>query len=127
MTVARSLAAATSVGNKFLIGGGLASAVGAPSSTVSIYTVTSTGLQEEFSNASAFEMMPNPSNGNVSIMINATSDNSSIEVYNLLGEKVAELAVENAQSVRLNDLSNGLYLVKLNSKGATYTQKLIVE
>jgi Secretion system C-terminal sorting domain/Galactose oxidase, central domain/Kelch motif len=127
LTTARTMAAATSVGNKFMIGGGIPSAVGAPTNTVAIYTVTSTGLHPEFSNANAFEMMPNPANNNVSITINATSENSSIEVFNLMGEKVMDMSIEASVNLDLKNLTKGIYLVKLISKGATYTQKLMVE
>jgi len=127
MSTARAYAAATSVGNKFMIGGGIPSAVGAPSNTVAIYTVTSTGLHPEFNNATAFEMMPNPAQNNVSITINATSENSTVEVYNLIGEKVVEMPIETSLTLDLRNLVKGIYLVKLNSKGATYTQKLMVD
>ena len=88
LTTARTFTAATSVGNKFMIGGGLTTLNGAPLNSIEIYTVTSTGLHQEINNISAFTLMPNPAHNNVTISLHTIPDNGIVELYNLLGEKV---------------------------------------
>jgi hypothetical protein len=59
--------------------------------------------------------------------INAVEVNSSVDVYNVIGEKVyTNSLVKGNNSVDLSGLSNGAYFVKLNSNGAITTKKVVL-
>jgi len=93
-------------------------------------TVTLTNLLsvEEANTLEAVKIFPNPSKGNVTISNASTIE--TIEIYNILGSLVKSVAVENTSKIELdlNELSQGMYLVKLKDVyGNTKTQKLILE
>ena len=63
---------------------------------------------------------PNPTNGILNI--NTTSTIKTIEVYNVLGTKVKTTKLP---SVNLSGLSNGFYLVKVNTETRSVTKRII--
>lgn len=74
---------------------------------------------------------PNPANGFVNIAFSPLGSNTSqaVEVYNLLGQKVANIPVpygENRVQFNVSDLATGLYLVHADFGMETITQKLVV-
>jgi hypothetical protein len=77
-----------------------------------------------------FSCSPNPSNGNVKMLIRSNSNTKSvIEVYDLLGKKMKTLNMDIAEGksehdIDLTDLNEGLYFLKLNGKIST--DKLII-
>ena len=76
-------------------------------------------------------IMPNPSNGNVNITINGLEDNVNIMVYNILGQTVRSYTSSDAATVfnknmDLSNLSDGTYLVKIQSGNKIATKKLVI-
>jgi endonuclease I/chitodextrinase len=73
---------------------------------------------------SDFKMYPNPSNGNFSI------DNSnkafSIEIYNVLGQKVFEIKNADGSALSVTNLNKGVYLVKITDDSKSLIKKLII-
>jgi endonuclease I/chitodextrinase len=73
---------------------------------------------------SDFKMYPNPSNGNFSI------DNSnkafSIEIYNVLGQKVFEIKNADGSNLSITNLNKGVYLVKITDDSKSLIKKLII-
>jgi hypothetical protein len=59
----------------------------------------------------------NPSNGNITI---ETGDELSynLTVYNVLGEKVVDLTVNNKQTINLSSLPSATYVVLINYNGS---------
>jgi PKD repeat protein len=101
-------------------------------STTQTVTVTSicTGIQNV-----AFEnnvsVLPNPSNGNITITVNGADDNINIMVYNILGQTVksytsTDVAAVFNKNMDLNDLSGGTYLVKIQTGSKIATKKLVI-
>lgn len=73
---------------------------------------------------SDFKMYPNPSNGNFSI------DNSnkafSVEIYNVLGQKVFEIKNADGSNLSVTNLNKGVYLVKITDDTKSLIKKLII-
>lgn len=70
-------------------------------------------------------LYPNPTNGTLNI--NNLEVNSTIEVFNVIGEKVLTSSLLKGNNiVDLSNLSNGSYFVKLNSNNQILTKKVIL-
>jgi hypothetical protein len=83
----------------------------------------------EITNVSDFEIFPNPSNG--SIVINTKSnktDNVSISLYNLVGEKVQEFNSIDSFPFQLNltHLVNGSYFIEFYNGVNISTEKIVI-
>ena len=73
----------------------------------------------------AIAIFPNPTSGILNI--NATEANSSVEVFNVIGDKVyTSSLVKGNNTVDLSSLANGAYFVKLNSNNQIITKKVIL-
>ncbi|MHA3789449.1 T9SS type A sorting domain-containing protein [Flavobacterium hauense] len=69
-------------------------------------------------------MFPNPVSGNI---LNITSSNNAekaVAIYDMLGKQVVAATVSNG-TVNVENLSTGLYIVKITEEGKTATKKLI--
>jgi hypothetical protein len=89
---------------------------------------------DELKNGIAFNMYPNPSNGNTNIVFDLSQDqNVNVSIYNLLGEQVYSISKEKMEAghqmitVAGGNLASGMYMVKLTTDNATTTQKLIIQ
>jgi hypothetical protein len=89
-------------------------------------TVSScTSLQQLGVGSSEFVVYPNPSNGN--FVVQGLSAGMSVEVYNTIGQLVIRTESV-SDSVAINDLSTGLYIVTITEKGKLIgIKKLICE
>lgn len=80
-----------------------------------------------------FTLFPNPTNGVFSIQFpdQLNIENSSIQIYNTLGEIVwhnQNLTDSNLSDIHLSDLEKGIYYVTISDAyGALFTQKLILQ
>ena len=76
------------------------------------------------------DVFPNPNNGQFTIQLSGISGQSSVEIYNMLGEKVfPQLSITNYPlSVSLNQ-PNGLYLYRIldENGNATSTGKFVIQ
>jgi hypothetical protein len=91
------------------------------------------GMQE-LTDGTSFNMYPNPTNKLTTLTYNLTKDQQvSIEVYNMLGEKV--YSVDNGQmgagdhttSIDCSALQSGVYFVRMTTDGATTTRRLVIQ
>ena len=76
-------------------------------------------------------IIPNPSNGNINITINGVDNNLDISIYNIIGQAVKSFATSDVTTVfnknmDLSNLSNGTYLVKIQSGSKIATKKLVI-
>ncbi len=84
-----------------------------------------TGINE-LSADNLFSVFPNPGNG--IFLIKSEIKNSSIEIVNVLGEKVYATKINSAQSeIDLSKQPQGIYFIKLISEQGTATKKLIIQ
>jgi len=92
---------------------------------INIAKVTSGVGIKTISSNNAISIFPNPTSGILNV--NAIEVNSSIEVINVIGEKVySNTLVKGNNSIDLSGLSNGAYFVKLNSNNQITTKKVVL-
>jgi len=77
--------------------------------------------ESELSNLS-IRLFPNPVKGVLNIEYKETIE--TIEIYNLLGKKVKSLS-NNSKSINIQDLSSGMYLLKIYSGNRTISRKIV--
>lgn len=88
-----------------------------------ITVAAGTGIQEVANNSTV--IYPNPAN-NV-INVNSTSNINSVEVYTIAGQKVANYTANGTQAaISVSNLSNGMYLMKINTENGASVKKFNV-
>ncbi|MEZ4844654.1 MAG: DUF5011 domain-containing protein [Bacteroidia bacterium] len=95
------------------------------------YEPISSGI-EDIAASDLMNVYPNPSNGVFNVKVDLPAyQNVEIAIYDVLGNKVAEVANEQAQNSVFNvDLSAhaaGMYFVRMTTNGKTYNQRVVVE
>lgn len=95
--------------------------------------VSTTGVGiDDVSFASGIKMFPNPSTGKVQLTFNGNvTPDMTVTVYNVLGEEVMpatfyKAGTTNAE-LNLQSVSNGLYLVKIQSNNGTAVKHLTIQ
>ena len=90
------------------------------------------GINETAFNASNINIYPNPSNGKLFIDI-ATEETSEVNIYimDLLGQIQIEETMmfdqgNSSKVFDLNELANGLYIVKLQNGEQSYSYKITI-
>ncbi len=83
-----------------------------------------------YENKSTFNLYPNPNNGHFSVDLTGsqTTENYTLEIYNLVGKKVYQEEPSNFNTIRYYDLSflnPGTYIVVISSSEILQTQKFI--
>ena len=75
------------------------------------------------------EIYPNPASDYVTLVIDRNSNADLIlNIYNIMGSLVkTELLKHNQQQINIGDLSNGIYMIEIKSKGLIGNQKLIIK
>lgn len=91
-------------------------------------------VKENTNNSISSNVYPNPANGITRIDFNMMqTDNVNIEVYNLVGQKVMDIknggfaTGEHSVYFNANDLSNGVYIININTaNGGKSSNKIVV-
>lgn len=78
-------------------------------------------------NENNFKIYPNPSNGNFKIEFSDLNEEYNIEVITILGQKVFEKNNFNSREININNLSKGVYLVKISKDSNSVYKKIIIE
>jgi hypothetical protein len=77
----------------------------------------------DITNDSSIKVFPNPSSGNISVQ-NRNSSICTVRLFSLNGDLIEEfLANPGVSNFDVSTLSNGLYLIQLNTANSTYFQK----
>lgn len=94
-------------------------------SGVTIVVNTCVGIQESVS--AGFTLFPNPSTGLLNI--NLTQDNSTVEVFDVLGNKVSGQKYNTAGTIQidLNNQAQGVYFVQVTNGANKNVQKVIIQ
>ncbi len=74
-----------------------------------------------------FSMYPNPSDGKLLNINLETADTARMNIYNILGEKIATYHLSQSQEVKEMNLAPGTYLVTVETAHTKETRKLIVK
>lgn len=87
-----------------------------------------TASVSEISQLEQIKIHPNPSStGTIHIKVPAGLHITKLTVYSILGKKIVEQRYVNPQQkLQINSLTNGLYLLKINSTKHSTTKKIIV-
>ena len=85
-----------------------------------------TDLQDVFANPISFDVIPNPSDGEVKILINSTEE-VKIELYDIAGRAIYNATEDKQEHTLPSSLfrEKGLYLLKIISSETIQTQKII--
>ncbi len=85
------------------------------------------GIEEP--NQIAYSISPNPSPGKFTIRFAQYLSKVSIEIYSSIGEKVwnENICNESKKEIKLNNISSGIYFVKVFDGERSYCKKLIIE
>lgn len=75
---------------------------------------------------SDFHIYPNPSNGNFKIEYDKTIGDINVEVYSILGQKVFEKQNINDNTISIDRLQSGVYLVKIDKDSKSIIKKIII-
>ncbi|GER59651.1 hypothetical protein ULMA_17590 [Patiriisocius marinus] len=72
---------------------------------------------------------PNPSNGTLNLSINMELNNAQIEIYDITGKRIisenADFRKNTSVTLNLNQVDNGIYLIKVSNGIVTHTSKWI--
>jgi len=76
----------------------------------------------------SFSVYPNPSKGMVHLRANGINKSVNYEVYDMTGKPVQTGFVKNTDNVlNMNNLSKGMYFIKLHTETGVETHKLIIQ
>ncbi|MEN8834643.1 MAG: T9SS type A sorting domain-containing protein, partial [Polaribacter sp.] len=79
-----------------------------------------------------FNLFPNPNNGNFTLMFETfDTAKTKIELFDISGRSVAEKVFRDTsilfkEDISFNNLSKGLYMLKINNGNKQTTKKLII-
>lgn len=95
-------------------------------STVQLRINSCTGIENVSSLENSFQVFPNPSNGEVYFK---SSINSNLNLYNQLGQKIMTLSLNEANQyqTKIENLSEGLYEVVLETDEFIISKKIIIK
>ncbi|HWY98612.1 MAG TPA: choice-of-anchor tandem repeat GloVer-containing protein, partial [Bacteroidia bacterium] len=93
---------------------------------------TTVGINELNQKSSTMTIFPNPSDGIFNFELAGVIGQSSVEIYNMLGEEIYSQALRQAQGDNTIDLSNqpsGIYLYRITSEKGEYigSGKLVIQ
>jgi hypothetical protein len=92
-----------------------------------VYNIDYTVGINEISENAISNIYPNPAQNSIQFNLNTNIDLAQFEIYSMVGKKVKQVNVENAQgkiSIDINELAPGVYF--LSEKNSSVTRKFIV-
>ena len=99
------------------------------SSRSNIATNNGSGIDENNYASDLFSIYPNPATDIVTLNVdNVNNADFTLNIYNVIGKLVrSELLKQNQQQINVGDLSNGTYMIEINSKELIERQKLTIQ
>lgn len=92
--------------------------------TVSTVSVNACVGITEYASNSGISLFPNPSNGNVTISLDAAS---SVMIFNTIGEAVMSMQLaQGNHTIDLTNFSEGIYFVRAQNANGASTQRLVI-
>ncbi|TGE20767.1 T9SS type A sorting domain-containing protein [Hymenobacter aquaticus] len=74
---------------------------------------------------------PNPSTGEVTVVTDGTGENAALEVYDSFGRQIQRIpqlpAGKREQKVNLSGLAPGIYIIRLQLRGNSLSQKVVLQ
>ena len=95
----------------------------------SIWSQVITNFKTNQSKTFRFGMMPNPANGDITIQIDTSQLlNAHLYIKNLCGQFVGDYTINNPiENISITNLCKGIYIVEMQNKLGTTSQKLVVK
>jgi type IX secretion system substrate protein len=89
---------------------------------------STTSIKASGQQQATVKIYPNPATNFIQISLAANSENTSIEIYNMIGECVKrQMATSSNCQINVADLSNGVYMLNVkDNAGNTITKKLLI-
>lgn len=99
---------------------------------VNVKQALTTGIKKQTSAENLMNIYPNPNNGEFVLELNGSTNEvkeSLVSIYNLMGQHVFEKQVmsNGKQTIDVSTLTNGTYLVKVNSNGSILHKKITIQ
>jgi PKD repeat protein len=103
----------------------------AEQSAIAVVHVVSgiTGISKNKTEDTEVRLYPNPNNGDFEISLKNYSSRAEIEIYSILGKKIySNVSDDNmgAKKIKVTDVAEGTYFLKINSAGKTTYKKFVV-
>jgi hypothetical protein len=87
-----------------------------------------TSVSKNHSQNSEVSLLPNPSNGSVTVYAPGFSNKASLEVFNILGSRVYSGNLNSGRAhLELGELRTGVYLVKITEGKQVAVSRLILK
>jgi hypothetical protein len=89
-----------------------------------VFNLNTLGIDEY--NSNAISVYPNPSNGILNFSSNAILENITVQIVDISGRIVFTNSNFNSnETINISFLKSGIYIVKVNHEGKTFSQKII--
>jgi len=92
--------------------------------------LTPTAIKDSEIETINWSVFPNPNNGKFEVKMDGTGNETvKIKVYSLIGQMVYETETvndNNAKSIDLDKVSNGVYFIKVSSNNKEFTKKVVI-
>jgi plastocyanin len=98
----------------------------------------SSGIVENEPGMKKFNIFPNPTDGKFTLQFNGldgktgswnrSTPHTTVEMYNILGEKVADLSdliTSSSNEINMSSVPDGIYFIRMDDNNTIYTEKLI--
>jgi hypothetical protein len=86
-----------------------------------------TGLNDQLTTASSFNVYPNPAQGDVTLDFNVDlQKDASVELYNSLGQKIVIVIDSDIVHLSVADLPRGLYYIRVSIGENSETKKILL-
>jgi hypothetical protein len=97
------------------------------STHVSLIVNACTGLEKIAASKTNVSVYPNPSQGEIHVLLNEVTEDQSLEVYDALGRLVhiAQIS-DTTTTLKLDNQAKGIYSLRIIEKGSVVSQKRII-
>ena len=90
------------------------------------FTVHQNSNTHKFENEN-ISIYPNPASDMIQISSSVSLDNSTIEIYTITGKLVNNFSANANIEINISNLSNGIYIIKINSETVNFVQEFVKE
>ncbi len=88
-----------------------------------LVTFGTTGINEP--NTKGISIYPNPVTDKIMITSSVSLENSTLEIFTISGKLIKSTSLNNSNEINVNNLSKGVYLIKINSKTVNFVDRII--
>lgn len=94
-------------------------------SDIGAYEFTNSTLgNQDITSVNAYQVYPNPTKDIIYIKLE-TLENTNIQLYNVLGEKLLDKVISKNHTMSLSGLSQGLYFLQFKQNDKVYVKKIV--